>query len=216
MRSYLLDMIIRLRQQEEILLYDNILHTAADEELMLQSFLEQEYRTEAAGFPYTAPPFHPEAALWAAKTVYTAAQLMLYRQNKPDNLAALLPGFTGEYTASSILSADLCLRFLPDMLIQLRVIDSADALIALLEQILLHWHYSGIACPLNPEKLDFSGAYADNCLMQLYADRIVAYRRLRLAAHPACKDLLAANMGIYASEFWNEFQLENKIHEQHR
>ena len=55
--------------------------------------------------------FNKDAALWAAKTIYIAAQLMLYRENKSVELAKLLPDYNGEINASSILSSRLMHSF---------------------------------------------------------------------------------------------------------
>jgi hypothetical protein len=213
-QHYFFPVIQHLRQQEEVVLYGNIMNIEADELSTAAAFLQNEYQQEALEYPSTAPAFDEEAAIWGAKIFYITAQLLLYRENKESDLALLLPGFDGACTPSAALSADLCLRFLPDMLVQLKLIDPEDALIDTLEALLSTWHYSGIAYPLVLETLDFMVVLSDPCLQQLYINRVMANKRLPLANHPSLNGFVRANLGIFAPAFWNEFKTGN--HEQHR
>ncbi len=204
-------MIQSLREDEEVLLYNNILKIEEDEASKVVEFLELEYATEVLNYPYKTIEFDSEAALWAAKTVYVAAQLILYRENKEIDLEILLPKYKLELTASAIVSSDLCLRFLPDMIVQLRMIDPEDLLIEVLDNILLQCHYSGISYELEVEKLNFTAIEANKCLHQLYANRIANYRKLRLAEHPVFNELISANLGIYGNELWNNFKKNTEV-----
>jgi len=206
--NYFLNMIVNLRENEDILLYNNILAISPQEEQEVLVFLKEEYIAEATGHPYQSPAFSEDAAVWAAKTIYTAAQLMLFRENKDADLAALLPGFKGAQGSSEIISADLCLRFLPDMLQQLKLMDAEDALIAVLEGILMRWHFSGVNYPLDVNTLDLQAMPGNACLQQLYSNRIIAYKKIQLAKHPAFSPWIAASLGLYAPELWNEFKQE--------
>lgn len=195
-----------LREQEEIVLYNNILQLDTTELPSIITFLKKEYTNEAKDFPYSAPIFNENAALWAAQTVYIAAQLMLYRASKPVELVELFPDFEGENTPAAILSADLYLRFLPDILIELKMIDSQDLLIEILEKILEKWHYSGVNYSLPMDKLNFDAVTSNLCVKQLYANRIITYKKIDLAKHPIFQPWIAANLGIFNNEFWKEFK----------
>jgi MoxR-vWA-beta-propeller ternary system protein len=211
LREYFATMIKQVRQQEDIMLYGNILTIDQLESIETIEFLRNEYEREALEFPYTAPPFDKDAALWGAKTVYIAAQLILYRENRDTELSVLLPPFSAELTPSAIVSADLCLRFIPDMLIQLKLIDTEDALIALLEEQLCVWHYSGVKYPLKTELPDFQKITSNDCLYQLYINRIIEYKKLHLAKLPEFKEGVAANLGMFPQVLWNDFKLEMSI-----
>ncbi len=141
-----------------------------------------------------------KAALWGAQTIYVAAQLMLYRETKPADLETLLPSFTGEVLAS----ADLTLRFLPDIITHLTLIDPEDTLIELLEKHLYVWHFSGIWYPLETENLNFKAVSANPCLHQMYSNRVIAAKKAQLANHPALKERVNAAMGIFAADFWRD------------
>ncbi|MBL4754912.1 MAG: hypothetical protein JKY52_15110 [Flavobacteriales bacterium] len=204
--GFFFNMIEKLRQDEEIMLYGNILKFDELEEIEVIEFLRNQYEAESMDYSHVAPAFDDDAALWGAKTIYTAAQLILYRKDEPDSLAALLPFFEGEFNSSSAVSVDLCLRFLPQMITQLKLIDHEDRLIEVLEKQLYLWHYSGVAYKLKPDKLDLSMISSDPCLHQLYVNRIIANRRSELAQHISNSDLVRANLGIYQNEFWKEFE----------
>ncbi|MFZ2898078.1 MAG: hypothetical protein WA004_05620 [Saprospiraceae bacterium] len=188
MPSPLLLTIQHLRRQEEILLH-GMLHPALEEDTTdLAAFLAEEYANEALNYPYTPPPFDREAALWGAKTLYTAAQLLLNRQHGAAELPALLPPFPHPLTEGAILSADLTLRFLPPIIAQLHRTDPDDALIPMLEEFLITWHYSGIGHALPAEKLNFEPLLGMFCLRQLYIDRVIELNNKALAAHEALSD----------------------------
>jgi len=195
-------MLQHLRQNENIMLYSNLLQVSEEHEAEAADYLKTQYNQEATDYPFTAPDFDKAAALWGARTVYIAAQLMLYREHKVADLENMLPVFTGEITANAMLSADLYLRFLPGIINHLKLIEPEDGLIPILEKHLHTWHYSGIAYPLEKTKLDFSIITAHKCLHQLYVNRVVQYKNLGLARHPALSRLLRANLGIYRPEFW--------------
>lgn len=208
--NHFLNMIAKLRQHEEVMLYGHLLQVQVEDSMEVQVFLKEEYERESVDYPYTIPAFDPAGALWAAKTVYFAAQLMLYRRHEEKELDQILSDFPGVINPAAMLSADLCLRFVPHMITQLKLIDPEDALIEVLERQLRQWHYSGVNYALEIDQLDLSLISRDPCLHQLYCNRIITYKNLTLALNLNFKERIKANLGIYASEFWDDFKLETE------
>ncbi|WP_342644958.1 hypothetical protein [Mucilaginibacter sp. CSA2-8R] len=202
-------MLRHLRHEEEVMLFGNVIEISQPEETEVVNYLEAEYERESLDYPYSPPPFSREAALWAAKTIYLAAQLILYRESKVTQVRELLCHYPMEMDASAILSADLCLRFLPDIISQLSVIDPDDGLILHLLELLTAWHYSGVRYPLHPQKINPNEAYADRCLKQLYTDRIIKHTRLPLATHPFFTVSVSASLGMFAADLWKDFKPEH-------
>jgi len=200
-------MIQHLRQQEEVLLFGNLLSVAEQDKQATLAFLQSEYEQEKLNYPYQAPAFDAESAWWAAQIVYVTAQILLYRQHEETELPRLLPDFPLAPIPSRIISVDLTLRFLPDMLLQARHLSPEDALIPLLEAQLMQWHYAGISCHMPPEKLDFSQISINDCLHQLYTNRIIRYKNVQLASHPVFLPRVLASLGNYVSDFWSEIAL---------
>lgn len=201
--------IFHLRQHEEIILYDKVLELLPADEQLVKEFLQIEYEAEVMNYPFTAPGFNAAAALWAAKTTYTFCELILYRDKKAEELPALLPPYAGDMDAGAILSADLCLRFLPGLLVDTRHIDPEDPLYALAEDILQLWHYSGIGYPLKNERVDMALIFGNNCLQQLYTDRVIEKKDMPKAMMPGMEEKIKAALGMHKTLFWKELNLTN-------
>ena len=206
MINYFLQTLQHLRQHEEVLLYNNLLHATAQQQQEAAVYLAEEYQRESINYPFGAPAFNPPAALWAARTVYTASQLMLYREQGVAELEGLLPEYDKTIDAAAVLSADLLLRFLPSIISQLNALNPDDKLIRLLLFHLTRWHYSGVPWPLPVHDLRFEAVVCDKCLYQLYIDRVIENKRLPLAQHPLLTGGVHASLGMFAAVYWKEFQ----------
>lgn len=200
-------MIQLLRMEEEVLLYGLALQTTEEEDGEVVEFLREAFQAEALGYPHDAPEFNPDAALWSAKIIYFASQFLLYRETSEHDLPMCFPAYPGEQTAGAILSADLCLRFLPDILAELQDIDPEDRLLVLLEELASNWLYSSIRWDIPLEKCELEPLLSDNCLKQLLIDRIIEFKKIKCAAQPEIYREIKAGLGLYTGQFWNELNL---------
>jgi len=210
MESYFLTMIQNARINEEVIIYGNTLDIDEKEMDETVKFLYSEYVNEATSYPYIYPSFHEEAALWGAQLFFIASQLLLHRKNRPEELITLIPAYKGKFSAGAILSADLTLRFVPDILFNLKKIDTEDDLIPLLEKIMEKWHYSGIRYLTGLQDPDFNVINNNFCLKHLYVDRIIECKNTALACHPSMIDEVLAVLGIFEDEFWTNFLKVNQ------
>lgn len=213
--DFFFQMIKDLRQKEEIILYRDILRFSEEEIDAVGAWLQEEYTQETMDYPKEAPPFHLESAIWAAQVVYLSAQLILYRQHKESELEELFPKDEWALDASTSLSVDLCLRFVPEMMIELQAIDPEDRLLEKLEQIMKKWAYSAIGRGLSVEKEAIDCLFSNACMRQLYTDRIVEKQDHRLAQNEEILKWVKGDLGMYAEEYWNNFLLK-LTHEQDR
>jgi len=211
--THFLQTIRHLREQEEMLIYDRLISTTGTEEEAVGVFLQEEYEKEIVGYPGYPPPFEQEAAVWAAKIVFNASQLLLSRDQNNKDLGQLLTGYRATIDAAAILSADLCLRCLPDVITKAREINPDDGLIPLLEEVLQTWHYSGVGYfkggaggPGMGEKFDWTPVLANDCLRRLYIDRVIGRRAAGLANSPALRSEIRAALGDHSAYFWKELQ----------
>ncbi|GAB2813600.1 hypothetical protein GCM10027043_11710 [Ferruginibacter profundus] len=188
-----------------------MLNFVPEDDALVKELLAIEYDTEVLNYPFTAPPFNATAALWAAKTTYTICQLILYRENKASELPQLLPLYPHAIDAGAMLSADLCLRFLPQVLKDTKNIDPDDALITLAEEQLQQWHYSGIGYPLKITAINFDGITDNECVLQLYINRVIQKKDLQRAQLPLLYEKIKAAMGMYSSRFWKELNTATTI-----
>jgi hypothetical protein len=118
-------------------------------------------------------PFDLQTACDAAELVRQSSRALVNREDRAKELAKRLRMPGSPATPSQHLSADLVLRYLPQILSRARGLDPADPMIGLLEQVLRRWPLSGVLSdvgevPLLP--LDFQGHPG---LLLLYAERLV-------------------------------------------
>lgn len=142
--SYFFDSVELLRTKGDIILHSEFVQWSEDDEEYVTQFLKKEYQKEAINYPGELPAFDGDAAIWGAKTVFVASQLLMLRDIAELEFPKLVPAFDQEVNLGAILSCDLCLRFLPDIIEKAEDIDTYDGLIPLLDQHLMAWSYSGI------------------------------------------------------------------------
>lgn len=211
-KSPFLDTLFLLRKEECITIFADVKPISLKEEKEAAEYFETEFEKERLEFFSDQIPFDKDAAVWAAKILYHSVQLYLVRENTEKNLAKLIPQFKGKFDLSSKLSADLSLRFLPQIVVALKNVDPDDPLIALLETILKQFHYSGIEADIELEHLNWGEELKDPTYRKLYLERIVHNKIYRLAEIPYIHQLLTAEFGWYKNVFWKELKINNTDH----
>lgn len=206
-KSPFLDTLFLLRKEGTLTIFSDLKTLSEKEEKEAEDFFESEFEKERLDFLSDKIPFNKEAAIWAAKVLYHSAQLYLIRKDTAKNLEKLIPQYQGEKNTSAILSADLSLRFLPQLLDALQIADSTDPLVKMLENILHQFHYSGIGLDLNLEKINWEEELKNKTYRKLYLERIVEKKAYKLAEIPYINQLLIAEFGMYKDIFWRELKI---------
>lgn len=206
-QSPFLDTIFLLRKNECITLFSDIQMISTKEEQEAEVYFEAEFEKERLEFLSDQLTCNTTAAVWAAKVLYHSAQLYLIRENTANNLESLIPKFKGTRDISSILSADLSLRFLPEVIIALNSVDPEDPLIKMLENILTEFHYSGVGYDLDLKQVNWEEELKDKTYRKLYLERIVEKRDYQLAEIPFINKLLMAEFGMHKEAFWRELNI---------
>jgi MoxR-vWA-beta-propeller ternary system domain bpX4 len=199
---YFYDTITQLRTNEEIILYDKVIEFTNEDMDLVTDFLQIEFETEAMNYPFSSPQYNAEASLWGAKTLYTACQILLYREHKDAELNNLLAPYPNKITPEAILSADLCLRFLPQVLSEATLIDNEDPLIPILNDILKSWHFSGIGIEIEIGDIDFETIFTNKTLEQLYIDRVIEKKDINRAKSLTLNNKIKTVLGNYSEHFW--------------
>jgi hypothetical protein len=161
-------------------------------------------RTELA---YHAPRLVPEVARWAAERLYGACQFLVYREVEADEVreGCAVPCLaTGAISPDVCYSADLVLRYLPDVFALAQGIAREDPLIDGLRNLAREWPLSSVGIPEVGE-VDVSGFIRHPGLRRLYADRIIERNdRSRLgdaAVVAAVREAIGAYPGL-APSIW--------------
>lgn len=206
-KSPFLDTLFLLRKEGTLTIFSDFKTLSEEEEKEAEDFFESEFEKERLDFLSDKIPFNKEAAIWAAKILYHSAQLYLIRKDTAKDLEKLIPQYQDEKDVSAILSADLSLRFLPQLLDALQIADSTDPLVKILENILQQFHYSGIGLDLNFEKINWEEELKNKTYRKLYLERIVEKKAYKLAEIPYINQLLIAEFGMYKDIFWKELKI---------
>jgi len=206
-KSPFLDTLFLLRKDGALTVFSDLKTLSEKEEKEAEDFFESEFEKERLDFLSDKIPFNKEAAIWAAKILYHSAQLYLIRKDTAKDLEKQIPQYQDEKDVSAILSADLSLRFLPQLLDALQITDSTDPLVKILENILQQFHYSGIGLDLNLEKINWEEELKNKTYRKLYLERIVEKKAYSLAEIPYVNQLLIAEFGMYKDIFWRELKI---------
>ena len=202
--NYILKTIKQLRQHEEVLIFDHILKATEFEEQEIIAFLKEEYTYELPSYTTEAPDFNAEAAIWSAYLVYLSCQFLLHRSQAPEEFHQVFPPPFFPVNAGAILSADLLLRFLPAILLELKRIDEEDELIPFLEDMLKPWSYSSIGYAMLIDEKSTNSMLQDPCVKQLYLERIIKRKDEIRASHTNVKDQIKSKLGLHKEVFWKE------------
>ncbi len=206
-KSPFLDTLFLLRKEGTLTVFSDLKTLSEKEEKEAEDFFESEFEKERLDFLSDKIPFNKEAAIWAAKVLYHSAQLYLIRKDTAKDLEKLIQQYQDEKDVSAILSADLSLRFVPQLLDALQIADSTDPLVKILENILQQFHYSGIGLDLNFEKINWEEELKNKTYRKLYLERIVEKKAYKLAEIPYINQLLIAEFGMYKDIFWRELKI---------
>ncbi|MDQ1163360.1 hypothetical protein QE422_003728 [Chryseobacterium sp. SORGH_AS 447] len=209
-KSPFLDTLFLLRKEECITIFTSLQEISQQEEKDAADYFETEFEKERLDFLSDKISFDSKSAVWAAKILYYSAQLHLIRENTEKDLHMLIPSFTGNRTISTLLSADLSLRFLPQVISALQNTDPEDPLIGILENILKQFHYSAVGLDLHLSGMSWEEELKDRTYRKLYLERIVERKAYSLAEIPYINQLLIAEFGLYKDVFWKELKIVSK------
>ncbi len=169
-------------------------------------YLRQRHSTDSLDMPYTAPPFHADAALWAAMYLCRATQIILLRDLDEKHITDYLADFDGAITPGAIYSADLTLRYMPDLSRLAHRISPEDVLTKYLRQTAALWPFSSVGLSTDqPLRLDV--LLTDPSLTCAYADRIIAVKNLQRFEDPRIQPVVFAQLGSYIQNFWPELNI---------
>lgn len=167
--------------------------------------LEQQYERDILRMPYEAPSFSQEAALWAAKYLYVATQLMMLRDEDAETVIRQLPVFPELISPKAIYSVDLTFRYLSDLFDLARGLAPEDLLVLTLQKTAVDWPFSSVGMSIKTE-VDPGIVLDHPSLRYAYIDRIISARDNSRLEHPAIAELVQEALGGHASTLWPGFQ----------
>lgn len=164
------------------------------------------YQEEVWHLPGAAPPFDREAAVWAAKYLLVATQMAMLRDIGNEAVKARLLPYAGTVDASAVFSADLMLRYLPDLLQLAKGLAPDDVLVQCLQQTLEDWPFSSVGTGISGEAA-MAPILSHPALRYAYRDKVIRHQDKRCLHHPLVRELIREALGEHASVLWPAFKI---------
>jgi hypothetical protein len=141
------------------------------------ALLEKAYESHRLSVAGTMIPFDAAVGYSAAELIRQASWAIVNHADRIADLKKRLKMPIEPKTAAHHLSADLTLRYLPQILNRARGLDPTDPLIGILEDVLRRWPFSGVLSDVAPAPLGSLEFDGHTGLLLLYAERLAANDR---------------------------------------
>ena len=178
---------------------DGRLHQpSADDLLKTKSILKELELSYRADLPGDPPDVSDNALLWGAVTTFHASSLLAYRDAGEEVVRLALSVPCPETASPSVCySVDLTFRFLPDLVRLARAVSPNDPLVDVLTSLARQWPLSSVGIA-GVESVDVTSILADDCLLQLYTDRIIATKDRSRLNEQRVRDKIRASIGLHS------------------
>ncbi|MFC0513867.1 hypothetical protein ACFFGT_06640 [Mucilaginibacter angelicae] len=168
--------------------------------------LKQVYDTDKLEMLFHAPVFEPDAALWAARFLYQATQLVLLRDLDETVIDQYLQPYPGETSAAAIYSVDLIFRHIGGLFKFSSGLAPDDPLVKRLKETMAAWPFSSVGLKIEPLATTDT-IFTDASLKYAYLDRIIQHKdHARLKGEPE-KNTFDEIMGMHQALLWPGFDL---------
>jgi hypothetical protein len=148
-------------------------HSVPEKEISVMGIIEAIDSAARAEVAYVAPPLLWEVTQWAAERLYRACQFLVYREIGADEVRAdSAVKCPAPPSPATCYSADLVLRYLPDVFALARGIAREDPLVDGLLELARAWALSSVGVP-DVGEVDVTPFVRHAGLRRLYVDRII-------------------------------------------
>jgi hypothetical protein len=173
----------------------------ADDLRAAEQVLYQFYREDALAMPAQVPDFHAEAACGGAQFIYNAVQLIINRDLDGEIVEQHLNILPEPASPEIIYSADLTLRYLPELFSLAKGLSPLDIVVTKLKETAARWPFSSVGIELEGEYL-LGNILGHPSLKYAYTDRILTQKDKNRAQHPQVTALISLALGNYAAQLW--------------
>jgi hypothetical protein len=171
---------------------------AGDELVEAQAALGEFEKVYRLSLPNSPPDFDVDVACRTAEALYRVCQCFVYRDQDTKSIVApavaRLPCAT---TPSHHYSADLVLRFLPDIWRLARDAAANDPLVSLLTELAGRWPLSTVGIS-GLHECSMDAIAGDRCLLQMYVDRVLQRRDRSRISDQRVRDAVLCAIGAHA------------------
>ena len=155
---------------------------------------ERLYRLEMPG---PAPRLIGTAGRWAGTHFFRACQFLVYRDISEEVLTKELSvPYREPATPGVHYSVDLIFRFLPDLVRRAAAAAEHDPLVACLDRWASRWPLSAVGLA-GADVAKIREFEENDCLMRLYADRVIATNDKTSLSHAGVREHVRAALGMF-------------------
>ena len=188
----------RVRVGESVGRDGHLRHPSADDLLETKSILKELELSYRANLPGDPPTVSDNALLWGAVTTFHASSFLAYRDASEEVIRQALSVPCPEaFSPSVCYSVDLTFRFLPDLVRLARAASPNDPLVEVLTALARQWPLSSVGIA-DVVPIDLTPFLDDDCLLQLYTDRIIATKDRSRLNEPRIHDKVRASIGLHS------------------
>ena len=167
--------------------------------------LQHYYEEDKLEMPYEAPGFAPDAAIWSARYLFHAIQLAMLRDMGEAVVEQFLQPYSGKVIPETVYSADLVLRYLPDLFYLAKGLAPEDILVKKIKATALAWPFSAVGITLDTEP-DLGVILGHDSLREAYTDRIIAGKDKESARNELMSNYILTAIGEHRDKLWPEFE----------
>jgi len=147
--------------------------------------------------PGVLPALDLPAAYWAACLLMAGCRFLIARDEAPESMGPVLSmPCPSPLNESTVYSADLFLRFLPDLHRMAKRLAADDPLVGLLERVGKEWPLSSVGMD-NTAGGSLESFIRHPGLAQVYADRVIAQRAMDRLDEPGIRRRVRSSYGAY-------------------
>ncbi len=195
-----------LLEQGSVTLEKDLFPFDANDRIEAEAKLLRFYERDRYNMPGSVPPFDANAALWAATYMYRTIQFVLMRELGEKELTEHLHDFAQPRDAAAMYSADLVLRFLPDVFNLARGLSPDDPLVLRLKHTAALFPLSSVPVEI-PSDTDLQQVMNHKSLRLAYTDRIIKHKNHQRITNNEIREAIKTALGDEAGKLWPEFRL---------
>ena len=188
----------RVRVGESVGRDGQLRHPTADDLEATKTVLKEFERSYRADLPGNPPSVSDKALIWGAVTTFHTSSFLAHRDASEEVIRLALSVPCPEVTSPSVCySVDLTFRFLPDLVRLARAVSSNDPFVSILASLARQWPLSSVGIA-DVGAVDVRSIVDDDCLLQIYTDRIIAAKDHSRLDEPRVRDKIRASIGLHS------------------
>ena len=167
-----------------------------EDTIAIEGMLKQTEARWRMSLPSAVPAFQADIARWAAEQLYHAAQCLVHRETEETTIQHLLkPRVPQSDKPGDHYSADMCLRFMKDVLRLSNAASETDPLNQQILEFMKNWPLSAVGMDVTTSP---SCVLEHDSLRLMYLNRVIACNDRNALSDPETANAIQQLAGLHA------------------